>query len=185
MWEFAEQDTPHSPNRLAHTLLAVVLFSIAVYYFVFFEPGAPDTAGLVAAPVSDEDTITNPPWSPIATGNDMLGKPLPGPETASTAKVGKESFVYPTPGTMTPRATPESSDLRGAAGSPIVSDSKRDAALDHFRKGSTTDQVLALQGSPTRRNQVVWEYGASRVYFHNGRVISWHNDPRNPLKVHP
>jgi hypothetical protein len=52
-----------------------------------------------------------------------------------------------------------------------------------FKKGSTMSDVRAIQGDPVRDHGTVWEYGASRVYFENGRVISWYESPLTPLKV--
>jgi hypothetical protein len=54
-----------------------------------------------------------------------------------------------------------------------------------FTVGSTKDEVLTLQGTPTRFSERVWEYGLSRVYFDNGRVTRWDEWPRDPLKARP
>jgi hypothetical protein len=53
-----------------------------------------------------------------------------------------------------------------------------------FSKGSSKEDVLAVQGTPDRKAGNVWEYGPSRVYFDNNRVKGWHESPLNPLKVH-
>ncbi|GAB4507899.1 MAG: hypothetical protein Tsb0026_05110 [Sulfuricaulis sp.] len=52
-----------------------------------------------------------------------------------------------------------------------------------FGKGSSKEEVLAIQGSPDRDAGSVWDYGVSRVYFNNNRVTGWHETPLNPLKV--
>lgn len=49
--------------------------------------------------------------------------------------------------------------------------------------GSTPDEVLAVQGTPTWATERMWEYGGSRLYFKEGRVTGWELWPASPLKV--
>jgi rubrerythrin len=53
----------------------------------------------------------------------------------------------------------------------------------YFTIGSTKDEVLSAQGTPTEFNESSWKYGASTVYFKDGRVVSWDVWPGSPLKV--
>lgn len=53
----------------------------------------------------------------------------------------------------------------------------------YFTVGSTKDEVLAVQGTPTRVTERLWEYGASRVVFTDNRVIRWEAWPTSPLKA--
>jgi hypothetical protein len=55
--------------------------------------------------------------------------------------------------------------------------------LDYFTVGSTKDEVLAVQGTPTRVSDSEWAYGLSKVKFRNDRVISWRISEFNPLKA--
>jgi curved DNA-binding protein CbpA/outer membrane protein assembly factor BamE (lipoprotein component of BamABCDE complex) len=56
--------------------------------------------------------------------------------------------------------------------------------LKYFTVGSTKDEVLAVQGTPTAFSQDTFKYGYSEVYFKDGRVVSWENEPSlNPLRV--
>lgn len=50
-------------------------------------------------------------------------------------------------------------------------------------KGSSKNEVLALHGSPLRQTETEWDYGLSRIYFYNGKVIGWYEHPMNPLIV--
>ena len=52
-----------------------------------------------------------------------------------------------------------------------------------FGQGSTKTEVRRLQGEPLRESDNVWEYGVSRVYFEQDRVVSWYESPLDPLKV--
>jgi hypothetical protein len=71
----------------------------------------------------------------------------------------------------------------------LPSDSSRPAPTSaHLRTsgtftiGSTEDEVLAVQGTPTRTSRNEWAYGLSTVGFTNGRVASFNNF-RGNLKV--
>ncbi|MBL9115681.1 MAG: outer membrane protein assembly factor BamE [Verrucomicrobiaceae bacterium] len=59
-------------------------------------------------------------------------------------------------------------------------------AADYFTQGATTEQVIAVMGTPTRTatigDEVWWYYGYSRITFKQGRVSSWSNSENN-LKV--
>ena len=51
-------------------------------------------------------------------------------------------------------------------------------------KGSSKDEVRAIQGAPLRETLEFWEYGPSRIYFDRyGRVSSWHESPLEPLHI--
>jgi len=56
---------------------------------------------------------------------------------------------------------------------------------EHFAVGTTIDDVYHIQGAPTKADSGVWYYGKSKVYFANGVVTSWDNNPENPLHVAP
>jgi outer membrane protein assembly factor BamE (lipoprotein component of BamABCDE complex) len=53
----------------------------------------------------------------------------------------------------------------------------------YFTVGSTKDEVLRVQGTPSRLAERVWDYGHSRVYFADGRVSRWHEWRGSPLKA--
>ena len=53
----------------------------------------------------------------------------------------------------------------------------------HFQLGSAKDEVLALEGAPTSFNDTQWDYGYSRVWFHEGKVSNWYSDPGSRLHV--
>jgi len=57
------------------------------------------------------------------------------------------------------------------------------ASAGYFTVGSTKDEVLLTQGTPTSFGEYSWHFGLSRVDFQNGKVTSWYNSPLDPLKV--
>lgn len=77
-----------------------------------------------------------------------------------------------------------------AASSPIRvklwPDAPVDPDLTSFRLGSTKNEVLVVQGTPTLYSDKTFGYGGSMVYFRNNRVVSWKNDPATvPLHIAP
>lgn len=52
-----------------------------------------------------------------------------------------------------------------------------------FGMGSTKAEVRRLQGDPIRESDKVWEYGVSRIYFEQDRVVKWYESPLDPLKL--
>lgn len=55
--------------------------------------------------------------------------------------------------------------------------------LPYITRGSTKQDVLAIQGRPLRETDTAWDYGLSRINFHNGKVTDWYENPMNPLIV--
>jgi plastocyanin len=60
---------------------------------------------------------------------------------------------------------------------------KSDTRKEYFTLGSTTDDVLAIQGTPTLISGNRWSYGFSYVDFEAGRVVRWYNSKLDPLNV--
>jgi len=52
-----------------------------------------------------------------------------------------------------------------------------------FGVGSTKSDVRAAQGSPMLETDTMWDYGASRVYFKDGKVTGWEESPIRPLHL--
>jgi hypothetical protein len=57
--------------------------------------------------------------------------------------------------------------------------------LARYSIGSTKDEVLAVQGTPTAFTDDKFEYGKSEVNFVDNKVVSWKEDPSStPLWIH-
>ncbi len=52
-----------------------------------------------------------------------------------------------------------------------------------FTVGSTRDEVQTAQGIPSSIRNGVWYYGKSKVYFLDGTVVRWVNNPADPLSI--
>ena len=65
-------------------------------------------------------------------------------------------------------------------------DAAVDPELDSFWIGSSKNEVLAVEGTPTLWSENTFGYGGSEVYFKDGRVVSWKNDAATfPLHAKP
>lgn len=63
-------------------------------------------------------------------------------------------------------------------------DTPVDPDLDSFWVGSSKNEVIVVQGTPTFWSQDTFGYGGSEVYFKDGRVVNWKNDPATvPLRA--
>jgi curved DNA-binding protein CbpA len=52
-----------------------------------------------------------------------------------------------------------------------------DTGLRFFTVGSSKDEVLVVQGTPTAFSDDRFEYGGSAVYFRQNLVVGWKNEP--------
>ena len=62
--------------------------------------------------------------------------------------------------------------------------SRKIDAKDYFTVGSSKDDVLAVQGTPSNFSERTFRYGSSVVNFESDRVVSW-SDFYPKLRVKP
>ena len=65
----------------------------------------------------------------------------------------------------------------------IVPTSHVDTSRGYFTSGSSKDEVIAIQGTPTSIWQDTYQWGKSSVTFLDDKVSSWSVYPGNPLHV--
>lgn len=65
----------------------------------------------------------------------------------------------------------------------VLADTLNINRSNFFVIGSTKELVLRIQGKPTQKSNDTWDYGLSRIYFFDGRVVNWYNSPMDPLKA--
>ena len=56
-------------------------------------------------------------------------------------------------------------------------------AKNMIQRGSTKDEVRAIQGTPWIQTERIWSYGSSRIFFSDSVVTGWEESPLHPLKV--
>ncbi|WP_448097383.1 J domain-containing protein [Luteibacter yeojuensis] len=57
------------------------------------------------------------------------------------------------------------------------------AALSTLSLGMTPDEVVGIEGEPTRRADGRWEYGPSWIRFEQGVVVDWYSSPLRRLRT--
>lgn len=83
-----------------------------------------------------------------------------------------------------PEASAPAPDINDAS-PPTVAVPSAPQNDSYFTYGSALGKVYAVQGVPTRTEDGVWFYGKSKVFFTDGAVSRWEEDPDNPLKTTP
>ncbi len=163
-------------------LVAVVLVAVAIWAalqhgrFLVSEFGiATATVGSVARQMASDvtsSTRTQTDGSGTATGQDSKQKmQSPYQGTIDSAKPANKTAANPrTKATASDRAS-------------LLVFPPEDPGVPYFTVGSTKDDVIRVQGVPTRITGSVFAYGHSEVYFKDGRVQSWQMDPSSPLKA--
>ena len=114
---------------------------------------------------------------------DALEQGRPAAEESTDLRVDKQiattiPFTSPKPLVTTETTTPVPVPAPSA---PELQRSSIPAG--YFTVGSTKDEVLAAQGTPSELNNTVWKYGSSSVFFQGDRVTRWDVWPGSPLKV--
>ncbi len=85
----------------------------------------------------------------------------------------------PNPEPETVRREPVSETVKKALGVP----DRNARSAKRFGRGSTKEEVRAIQGPPTSETDDIWYYGDSEVHFAAGRVIGWRDSSANPLRL--
>ncbi len=160
---FATKRHP-SQKRLAAIAVAIL---IAIGTWTYFRYGR------IASPVDDapRQAIAK---SAVPPGDiDRSGqKKKPSPAQATNDSRPAEKTGGQT------RANAKKSEMAS-----LVVYPDEDPQVPYFTVGSTKNDVVRVQGTPSSLTGNVFRYGLSEVYFKNGRVESWHIDPSSPLKA--
>lgn len=123
--------------------------------------------------------VSTPEFEPVAPPDKTAGPPIPapGPPGAAPPLDKLLSEIEPAP-----------------APAPPLMQSPAEPAADFFTLGSTSSEVLHIQGKPSRIQGQNWFYGLSEIHFRNGAVWRFNNFdgslkvrmlPRNPEKQPP
>lgn len=108
----------------------------------------------------------------------MFSQTPPDAACAPAERAGTP-VIEPAPPIPAPKVASEAPAVSNVA--PVPVERRRTAPAGYFTVGSTKDEVLAVQGTPTRLSDTQWAYGLSHVTFQNGRVTSWYVSPVNSL----
>lgn len=191
-----ELDLSPTENR-SHSPITMLLLLVAAFmaaYLFWRSPDSIDNPGTsitattqpapapVTAPVLQETSQTNPPVGGTFTIGSSLGEVYAIQGVPSNIKGDtwcyQSACVSFSRGRVIAWEDPSGQVLKTRAGTePELT------VASGIARGSTKDDVLRVQGEPIRKTDQLWEYGASRIYFEQNRVTSWHNSPLQPLKL--
>ena len=156
------------------TAVALVILRVGYVWYVLkaqTAPGGPvatfngSTKGI--APQLPEGKILDAveqAWKRLALQNSV---PAAGPQTGQPLPSNAKTRLPQTAHTATHPTQPATIKLK-----PYVT------------VGSTRDEVLAQQGTPTASSEDKLVYGTSELYFKDGRVVGWRIDPfSSPIRV--
>jgi hypothetical protein len=148
---------PANRKRLVVTLVVLLAAGIPIYYWL----------DRIASPVTDgSHTQTE-----SGTAGPLGQKSKANQATNNSAKPAEKKAEH----------TRANAAASGQASLVVYPD--EDPQVPYFTVGSSKDDVLRIQGTPSRIAGNIFRYGLSEVYFKNGRVESWYTDPRSPLKA--
>lgn len=165
-----------TPSRLGIGLaLALALILLPLLYFHLSSADAPLTTQAPESSLTKGEITslppgpTPPPWGPDtgARPDEKAGAEAKGagPPISEEAKGEKEAAKEK------PRAKARKPGKKRTA--------SKAKPRRHFTMGSTQDEVLAIQGTPTSVQGNTWYYRSSSVTFSRGRVESYSNQSRN------
>jgi hypothetical protein len=146
-------------------------------------PGAPMVARIVETPPAETQE-----FGPVAAG-----QPTPTAETAPARPPQRSlstrwwlAIVATAVGiavwSMWPATEPSDVDATEPQAVSHVHENTY-AAHATLSLGMTADEVIAIEGEPTRRTEERWEYGPSWVRFENEALADWYSSPLRALHV--
>jgi len=143
---------------------------------------ASERVAIASAPAGARQTSNSPPvtrkvYSYITVGStrdevlDQLGTPTAS--TGSKLVYGQSELYLKDNSVAGWKIDPVASPIRVK----LWPESSVDPSLDSFTVGSSRDEVLVVQGTPTGFSEDRFAYGSSEVWFQNRRVVRWKSDP--------
>lgn len=173
-------------------LLSLVSLSVVTAYIalrqtdqppILPEPApqpTPSAAG--AARASRKPPLTRPAHDRYFTIGSTLGQVYAAQGVPTSTKNGAwfygKSIVYFTDGIVTSWEEDPANPLNATMLS-IATPSLPQT----FTLGSTKEEVRAVEGAPMFESPEIWDYGLSKVYFRDDRVVGWESSPLRPLKA--
>ena len=140
-------------------------------------PGAPLPAKAVAQPRRLRDA---PPAASEATDAVEVGTPLRGRWLLLAGLLGLLGYLVVSALPTTPiDASARAHRTVAATATPGM---PSDGSQEQIRLGMDSATVLALQGTPSRTSEELWEYGPSWIRFEEGLVVGWYSSPLYRLR---
>ncbi len=121
-------------------------------------------------------------YGPATAGRARPGRFRAGRLVAVVAVAGAGAWFVLHDGADGPRRIGYEAPEGAARGEPVPATAAGSGAL-YFSYGASKEDVLAIQGRPTRVEGETWYYGRSRIHFDDGVVVNWEIDLSHPLRI--
>lgn len=184
----APQTSGSTAKHWRRIALAVfIAFPVVFFADRYTTRRAPDV-GTPDNPVRSEAAETAPPetaraqhgvgwiWVGSTVGDVYAAQGIPTSTEGETWHYGKSEVRFLRGKVISWNQHPDS-PLRIAGNQPVQ---MREGTFDI---GSSKNEVLAVQGMPVMETDTVWDYGLSRVYFKDNRVVRWQESPMQLLHI--
>ncbi len=139
--------------------------------------GAPNTLGMPA-----DSKVTVPVQDKFFTIGSSMGEVYDIQGVPTSTKDGLwyygSSKVYFSKGVVTSWEQTPSYLLKAE-----LSLNQANSTTKSFAVGSSKADVRTAMGAPLFEYDEIWDYGASKVFFRNGKVTGWENSSLRPLKL--
>lgn len=143
-------------------------------------PGAPMVARTPEACVEAEEAIDRPKVEPLAAAATSSRAPARGLKTRWWLVI-LAVCVGATAWSMWPSGHEFDENAAREVAVPSHDDEK--PMQGTLSLGMSEEEVLVIEGEPTRRGAERWEYGPSWVRFEQGAVADWYSSPLRSLRV--
>jgi hypothetical protein len=186
------RNSTSNPVAAAQWKTFAIVAGIALLLYLWFLDGPPDS-NLDTSPLPNSVVQNTPrpevsekaipqPADRFFTLGSMLGEVytiqgIPSKTEGGVWHYGK-SRVYFVNGSVSRWDSHPDNPLRASINVDPVTTGK---AL--IQRGSTKNEVRAIQGTPWHQTEREWVYGSSRIYFSGDVVTGWDESIRNPLKI--
>lgn len=183
-----DQKKTNAASRLRYSLILPVLFLAAYFFFWPTLDELPHVDREAGSSVATSDT--HPEQTPqhvkkkYFTTGSSLGEVhsiqgIPTRIEGDTWYYGDAKVVF-LHGKVSSWVDSADQNLLALSGQEPLS---QQTVKQYFSTGSTKIEVRAIQGTPLREMDNVWDYGLSRIYFEKEKVVGWHESPLEPLRV--
>jgi len=166
--------------------VVAVLFALLLGRYLWIAFDAPDPTGGDVARVYDKGKerifrgLEAPKKRFIDAVEHDLGRLDPRDSAAAQPEIPQTGQTEPSASQQSVPAAPQIANSQH----PEKITSAPPKILPYITVGSTRDEVLAQQGTPTASSEDKLVYGKSELYFKNGSVIGWRIDPvSSPIRV--
>jgi hypothetical protein len=182
--DFVPSRARRQPHRMRLAISVAILLVGGAWLILRY--GRPEASQSITSMVT-EDSAAQPVANPVKhEARTQTTESGPGAANLNQTATKNTQLPDETPNDSATLIQPAKAKTRThspAPASSLVVYPPDNPRVPYFTVGSTKDDVIRVQGIPSRVTNDLFAYGLSEVYFKDGRVQSWRMDPSSPLKA--